>query len=357
MSFKRKYLKDDPSVYFIAEIGINHNGRPDLAKKMIEKSKEMGASAVKFQKRHFASLLHPDRPVENPTGYLSQHENDLPDESKAFGTWSYPDKRLEFTDEQHLELWKYTESLDMDYIISPWEEESVRFLAKHGAKAIKLASIDANNYKFCDFVASFRIPTIVSTGMTSYDEMIRTWDIFQKHNCPIMFLHCTSSYPCPMEDKNLSCIPVIKELFGEEVGFSGHATGIEGSMAAVALGARVVEKHVSLNPKMSGPDQAASLSFESFGELIHLSQNIVKAMGSPLKKFQSSEETLHSVLSKRIVLKQSVRKGQELRMEDLDTRVIKGPGGLLPNRIYDVVGRKLKADMKEYHILEAGDYE
>ena len=115
MNFKNKYLSDNSGIYFIAEIGINHNGIFDLAVDMIDKSKEAGASAVKFQKRNTDHLLLPGVSIETPTGYLSKNANDIPDESKAFGTWSYPDVRLELSDEQHLELWSYSEKKGLDY--------------------------------------------------------------------------------------------------------------------------------------------------------------------------------------------------------------------------------------------------
>ena len=135
MGFKEKYLKSGKYPYFIAEIGINHNGQMDLAKRMIDASKDAGADAVKFQKRNFDTLLLPGTVIPKPTGYLSKDENDLPTEEKAFGTWTYPDKRLEFTDEQVLQLWKYAESKDLDFIMSPWEEHSVNFLADYNVKS------------------------------------------------------------------------------------------------------------------------------------------------------------------------------------------------------------------------------
>ena len=119
MGFKEEYLKAGKYPYFIAEIGINHNGQIDLAKRMIDASKDAGADAVKFQKRNFDTLLLPGAVIPEPTGYLSKDENDLPTEDKAFGTWTYPDKRLEFTDEQVLQLWKYAESKELDFIINP----------------------------------------------------------------------------------------------------------------------------------------------------------------------------------------------------------------------------------------------
>ena len=355
MSFKETYLKEGPYPYFIAEIGINHNGRMEIAKRMIDASKDAGADAVKFQKRNFDTLLLPGAVIPEPTGYLSQDENDLPTEEKAFGTWTYPDKRLELTDEQVLHLWKYSESKSLDFIMSPWEENSVDFLVKNKAKVIKLASIDTSNYQFCEYIASKGIPTIISTGMTNYHQLSITWEIFHKRNCPMMFLHCTSAYPSTIEDKNLRCIPIMNEMYNMNVGFSGHGIGYEGTLGAVVLGANVVEKHVTLRKTMSGPDQAASLEFEEFSELIKLSHNIVNTLGNGRKKFLQSEKILHGVLSKRFITSCAVNKGAVITKEMIRTVVTKKEGGLLPDRYYDIVGSFATRDLEPNRIIEEKD--
>jgi len=356
MSFKKKYLKKDASPYFIAEIGINHNGYMDLAKRMIHASKEAHADAVKFQKRNFEALLLPSVEIEEPTGYLSKDENDFPSEDKAFGTWTYPDIRLEFTDEQMLELWKYSESIGLDFIVSPWEVKSVDFLVENNAKVIKLASIDASNYQFCEYISSKKIPVLISTGMTNYEQMSKVWDIFQEANCPFMFLHCTSAYPSPIEDKHLKCIPVMQTMFDSDIGFSGHALGPEGTLGAVALGANVVEKHVTLSRKMSGPDQAASLEFDEFHTLVNMASNMVTALGQSRKKFLPSEKVLHGILAKKLIVNTRVNKGMEITKDMLRTVVTKQEGGLLPDQFYNVVGLVASKDMAPNHILCMGDF-
>ena len=355
MSFKEKFLKNDPAPYFIAEIGINHNGIIDLAKRMIDLSKESGADAVKFQKRDFQALLLNGVEVEEPTGYLSKNENDLPSEDMAFGTWTYPDKRLEFTDKQVIELWHYSESLGLDFIISPWENNSVDFLARNNAKVIKLASIDTSNYQFCEYIAKKKIPVIASTGMTTYEEMKVVWRIFQEFDCPLMLLHCTSAYPSPIEDKHLNCIPKIQNMFKSDVGFSGHALGFEGTLGAVSLGANVIEKHVTLSRKMSGPDQSASLEFDEFKKLVTMANNIVKALGKDEKKFLKSEEVLHGVLARRIVTNLEIKKGETITGDMVQTVVTKQDGGLLPKKYYEVIGSVARYDLKKNHILEYSD--
>jgi len=355
MGFKEKYLKAGKYPYFIAEIGINHNGYIDLAERMIDASKAAGADAVKFQKRDFDMLLLPGTIIPEPTGYLSKDEHDLPTEDKAFGTWTYPDKRLEFTDEQVLQLWRYTESKSLDFIMSPWEENSVDFLTHFNAKVIKLASIDTTNYQFCEYIAAKGIPTIISTGMCNYEQLEVVWNIFHTYDCPMMFLHCTSSYPSPLEDKNLSCIPVMQDIYSMDIGFSGHGVGFEGTLGAVALGANVVEKHVTLSKKMSGPDQAASIEFVDFAELIRISNNIVTALGDGDKKFLQSEKALHGILSKRIVTTCVIKKGTVITEDMLRTVVTKKEGGMLPEYYYDVVDSVAMRDLEPFHIIEEVD--
>ena len=349
MSFKKKYLKNDNKIYFIAEIGINHNGIFDLAIKMIDKSKEAGASAVKFQKRNADFLLLDSAEREVPTGYLSKNENDLPDEDKAFGTWTYPDLRLEFTDDQHLELWEYSKKNGLEYIISPWDEHSLDFLVNNNANVIKIASIDTNNYWFMELVASKQIPVIASVGMCNWSEINQTWRIFEKANCPLMFLHCTSAYPSEIEDKNLNCIPVLRNLFGQDVGFSGHGVANIGTVGAVALGSEVIEKHVTLSRQMSGPDQNASLEFNEFSKLITEANQVKIALGTTNKVFLQSEEVLHSVLSKKIITSQEIKKGDLFNHSNLRTVVTKKKGGLLPNKYYELLGRKASHDLKKSH--------
>tara|TARA_X000000950_G_C13919822_1_gene662847 strand:- start:9506 stop:10585 length:1080 start_codon:yes stop_codon:yes gene_type:complete len=351
MGFKNKFLEDSSSTYFIAEIGINHNGNIDLAKKMIKKSSDAGAKGVKFQKRNIKLLTDPNMKIEEPTGYLSQHEKDLPDENKAFGTWTYPDKRLEFDDLQYKELIEYSKSLNVDFIISPWENDSVDFIQKNNLKVIKLASIDTINYQFCKYIAKKQIPTIASIGMANFDQVIKTFEIFKNAECPLMFMHCTSAYPCPIEDKNLNIINVLKKIFPTDIGFSGHAIGIEGTLGAVALGARVIEKHVTLSRDMSGPDQAASLEFDELSDLIVYSNNMVKAMGSQFKKLEESEKALKKILNRSFMAIKDIEKGESFNDENITTVVTKSQNGISPNLYYELIGSKASSKINKNTII------
>ena len=166
-----KTLSFKNSPYIIAEIGINHNGFLKLAKKMIYESKKAGADAVKFQKRNAKELVNSLSKLGKSTGYLSKNENDINHKSKKFGTWVYPDLRLELKDKEYLILKKFCKKIKIDFIVTPWDEVSMNSLLKIGIDYFKIASIDANNYHFCEYVASKRKPTIISTGMCTYEEL------------------------------------------------------------------------------------------------------------------------------------------------------------------------------------------
>ena len=194
MSKKSKKINFKNTPYIIAEIGINHNGYFNLAKKMVYESKKAGADAVKFQKRNAKDLVNSLNSLGKSTGYLSKNENDINHKSKKFGTWVYPDIRLELTDNEYLKLKTYCKKIKIDFIVTPWDESSVDSLIKIGIDYFKIASIDANNYHFCEYVAQKRKPTIISTGMCTYNEILRTQKIFKKYSTPHIFLHCTSAY-------------------------------------------------------------------------------------------------------------------------------------------------------------------
>ena len=186
--------------YIIAEIGINHNGYLRLAKNDLP-IKKAGADAVKFQKRNAQDLVNSLPKLGKSTGYLSKNENDINHKTKKFGTWVYPDIRLELSDNDYLELKKYCKKIKIDFIVTPWDETSVNSLIKIGVDFIKIASIDANNYHFCDYIAKKKRPTIISTGMCTYEEILKTQKIFNKYKTPHIFLHCTSAYPSKEKDK------------------------------------------------------------------------------------------------------------------------------------------------------------
>lgn len=272
-----------------------------------------------------------------------------------FGNWVYPDTRLELKKKNYFKIKDYCKKIKIDLIISPWDESSVDFVCNLKIKAIKIASIDANNFHFCEYIAKKKQPTIISTGMCTYDDLLLTNKIFLKYKTPHMFLHCTSSYPSKEKDKNLNCIPTLKKLLKCDIGFSGHGIGVEGTVGAVALGANVVEKHVTLNKKMAGPDHAASLEFKEFEDCLNIAKKVYISLGSNKKKFLKSEKILHSVLIRKFVLAKDQKKNSSLNKQNLKTALVYSKNGIIPNNFYKILGKKLKMNLKKGHIIKFSD--
>jgi|TARA_B100001964_G_scaffold245387_1_gene332000 sialic acid synthase SpsE len=356
-NFKIKYLSKANKPYFVSEIGINHNGKLGLALEMIKKSKMVGFDAVKFQKREAKDLLNFNYKIKKGTGYLSKNKNDIPKKSVKFGNWAYPDERLELKQTDYIKIKKLCKKLKIDLIVTPWDEKSVDFLCKLGVKALKIASIDANNYHFCEYIAKKKKPTIISSGMCTYSELIKTQKFFIKYKTPHMFLHCTSSYPSKETDKNLLCIPKLKKILKTDIGFSGHGTNMSGSAGAVSLGANVIEKHSTLSKKMAGPDHAASLEFNELHNLINLCTKIAQCLGTDKKKFLKSEKVLHSILSRRLVARKDILKNKKLKYDDVKPVLIHNQNlGFKGNELYKIINKKLKRNVKRGHIFSRNNF-
>ena len=349
MDFASK-LKSRP--YMIAEIGSNHNGYLSLAKKLMYESKKAGADAVKFQKRDISDLVNINLSPGTANGYLSKNANDIRKEKTKFGSWVYPDIRLELTEKDYFQIKNYAKKLKIDLIITPWDEKSMIFTKKLGVKFIKIASIDANNYHFCEFVAKYKFPTIISTGMCTYAEIVKTQKIFKKYKTPHIFLHCTSAYPSDEKDKNLNCIPELRKILKSDVGFSGHGTGLIGAVGATTLGAKIIEKHVTLNKKMHGPDHAASLEFSTFRQMVNLCRKAYISLGGKEKKFLASEKVLHNILIRKFVVRKNIKKGSKLNFNNVKTALVYKKGGILPKYYNKILGKKARRDLNIGKVLE-----
>jgi len=351
----KNVIKFNKDPYIISEIGINHNGYLSLVKKLIKSSVEAGADAVKFQKRDVIDLVNDQSKLKKAKGYLSKNVKDINHKSPKFGAWTYPDIRLELSYNDYIKIKEYCSKLKVDLVVTPWDERSVDFLVNLGVKYLKIASIDAVNYHFCEYVAKKRKPTIISTGMSTYNEILKTQKIFNKFKTPHIFLHCTSAYPSENKDKNLNCIPKMRKILREDVGFSGHGIGSVGAAGAVTLGAKVVEKHVTLSRKMLGPDHAASLEFNEFSEMTKLVRGIKDALGSENKKFLKSEKILHDVLIRKFVTRKDVSKNDKINFDNVKTAVTYSKSGILPKDYYKILNKKFKKDIKSGSVFKFED--
>ena len=262
--------------FVIAEIGINHNGSLDLAKELIDSAKASGCDAVKFQKRTIEKVYSPedlDRPRESPWGTTNRQQKE----------------GLEFTESDYDLINEYCKKKNIEWFASAWDVESQVFLRKYNLKYNKVASPMLTNKTLLKEIASEQKYTFISTGMSTLTQIKKAIKIFRDANCQFELMHCNSTYPLNEEDINLSLIPELKSQFDCSVGYSGHETGIIACIAAVALGATSIERHITLDRAMYGSDQAASLEITGLNRMVKYIRSVEKSIGMPIKKIHQSE--------------------------------------------------------------------
>ncbi|MCX6174710.1 MAG: N-acetylneuraminate synthase family protein [Ignavibacteriales bacterium] len=272
-----KFIGEDQPVYVIAEIGINHNGSLELAKRLIDGAVYAGCDAVKFQKRT------PELCVPKDQWYV---ERDTP-----WGRITYIEYRhkVEFGFEEFLEIDGYCREKGIDWFASPWDENSVDFLEKFKPLIYKVPSASLTDHSLLRKIKATGRPVIISTGMSTIQEIEEAVLILGTEN--LLIAQATSTYPCPVEELNLQVIGTYKEIFPEvPIGYSGHETGLSPTLAAVAIGARFVERHITLDRAMWGTDQAASVEVSGMQKLVHDIRDIEKALGDGIKKVYESEQ-------------------------------------------------------------------
>jgi len=264
-------------VFITAEIGINHNGDINIAKKLIDMAKECGCDAVKFQKRTIEKAYSKevlDFPRESPWGKTTRDEK----------------IHLEFGKEEYDEIDKYCFLNDIEWYASSWDVDSQLFLRQYDLKHNKIASAMLVNYELLEIVAQEKRHTFISTGMSTMEEIRKVVDIFRNNNCPFELLHSNSSYPMDPEEANLRCIQTLKNEFNCDIGYSGHEAGAYLiCVAAVLLGATSVERHITLSRAMYGSDHAASLEKEGIYRLVRDIRELDVILGDGVKKIWPSE--------------------------------------------------------------------
>lgn len=271
-----RYIGDGEPVYIIAEIGINHNGSIALAQKMIDGAVSAGCDAVKFQKRTPELCVPKDQWTV---------ERDTP-----WGRMTYIEYRhkVEFDYDQYNEINEYCRQLGIDWFASPWDEEAFLFLEKFDPIMYKLASASLTDHSLLKKIRASGKPVILSTGMSTLQEIEEAVKILGTEN--LMIAQSTSTYPCPVNELNLKVIQTFKEKFPNvPVGYSGHETGLAPTLAAVALGASFVERHITLDRAMWGTDQAASVEIVGLSRLVKDIRDVEKSLGDGIKKVYDSE--------------------------------------------------------------------
>ena len=273
----KRMVGDGHPAYVIAEIGINHNGDLDIAKKIIDAAVHAGADAVKFQKRTPEVCTPPDQQKqmrETPWGYIT-----------------YLDYRykVEFNEEQYREIDRYCKEKGIDWMVSVWDEPSVDFMEKFETPAYKVPSASLTDHTLLKYVRQTGKPVIISTGMSTMEQIHKGVNAVGEDNLIIM--HCTSTYPCEPEELNLKMIETLRNEFPKNpIGYSGHEVGLVPSAVAVALGACSVERHITLDRAMWGSDQAASVEPGGFERLVKYIRVTEAGLGDGVKKVYESEK-------------------------------------------------------------------
>jgi len=322
-----KNVGDGHPAFIVAEIGINHQGDVNIARDLIQKAKECGADAVKFQKRSLTRIL-------TKAGLDMAYDN-----RNSFGkTYGEHKKALELSEADYRELNIFCQKLDIIFCASGWDEESIGFLDELGIPFFKMASADLTNFPLLIHTAKKNKPMILSTGMADMKMVQAAYSQVNPINNQIAILQCTSTYPSAFSEVHLNVLQTyMKEFPDTVIGYSGHEQGIAIPPAAVALGAKIIERHFTLDRTMKGGDHAASLEPQGFAKMVRDIRHIEEAMGNTEKKIQESEAPVFRKLAKSIVSAMNINSGETITTEMLTT---KGPGtGISPMRLNELIGK------------------
>jgi N-acetylneuraminate synthase len=321
-----RLVGDDQPTYVIAEIGVNHNGILPLAIELIDAAVSAGADAAKFQKRNLDQL------------YAQKYLDNANSGEKTLRYLLPILQRVELTDEAYFEIVEYCQHKGITFMCSAFDIQSADFVDQLGVPAFKVASADMTNLPLLDHLIGKNKPLIISTGMSNMDEVEFSVDYLKERNAEFILLHCNSTYPAAFEDINLRFMDRLRE-FGVPIGYSGHERGIAVSTVASALGACIIERHITLDRTMDGPDHAASLEPYGFRKMVRDIRQVNSALGTGEEKFISRGEILNrEVLGKSLLATRRVEPGEKITPEMV---TVKGPAlGLSPQRYPELIGRK-----------------
>lgn len=327
-------------VFIIAEAGDNHNGNFELALKLVDKAVEAGADCVKFQTFITENIISK---FAEKAEY--QKENTGSDETQFEMV-----KKLELSFEQFREIQKYCEEKGILFLSTPFDLDSVEFLQEIEIPFWKIPSGEITNLPYLEKIARTGKKIIMSTGMCTMEEIGEALNVLRRNGAgEIALLHCNTEYPTPYQDVNLRAMQIMQDAFEIKVGYSDHTQGIEVPIAAVACGAKIIEKHFTLDKNMEGPDHKASLEPDELKQMVEAIRNIEKALGRAEKFPSDSEKKNIEIARKSIVAKRDIKEGELLTEENLS---IKRPGnGISPMRWYEVLGTKAVKDFNEDEMI------
>jgi N,N'-diacetyllegionaminate synthase len=321
----------------IAEAGVNHNGSIESAKKLVDIAVDAGADYVKFQTFKAETLV-------TQSAEKAEYQKNITDKNESQFDMI---KKLELDRAAHEELIEYCKSKEIRFLSTAFDHDSIDLLAELDIPLYKIPSGEITNLSYLRHIGRMGKPIIMSTGMSTLEEVRSALDILMEAGAKkdkITILHCNTEYPTPMEDVNLKAMLTIRDELGVNIGYSDHTLGIEVPIAAVAMGATIIEKHFTLDRALPGPDHAASLEPDELKKMVIAIRNIEKAMGNGIKKPSPSETKNISVARKSIVAKMPIKKGELFTEENL---TVKRPGtGISPMKWEDVIGKVANQDYK-----------
>ena len=325
----------------IAEAGVNHNGNFENACKLVKAAKQAGADFVKFQtyiSEKVISKFAVKAEYQKKTTSSNESQLDMV-------------KKLELSFDQFTQLDKLCKEVGIKFLSTPFDLDSLAFLETLNIPFWKIPSGEITNLPYLIAIAKTKRPIIMSTGMCEMQEIEDAIKVLKENgSTSIKLLHCNTEYPTPFEDVNLKAMEIMRKRFNVEVGYSDHTRGIEVSIAAVALGATVIEKHFTLDRNMEGPDHKASLEPSELAVMVSSIRNIEKAIGIGIKTASPSEKKNKAVARKSIVAKTNIKKGEPFVEENI---TVKRPGsGISPMKWFDVLGTKAVRDFKEDELIE-----
>ena len=333
-------------VLIIAEAGVNHNGSFLIAKKLVDAAKLAGADIVKFQTGVPELIMTDNAPKAK---YQIRETRSIDSQLDMVKKISLP-----FND--YILLKEYCDEVGIKFLSTPFDHKSIDFLNKLDIDIFKIPSGEINNLNYLQEVAKIGKNVILSTGMSTIAEIDNAVSILRKYldDSQISLLHCTTEYPAPFEEVNLNVIQTLKQTFGLNVGYSDHTKGIEASIAAVSLGAKIIEKHFTLDNKMIGPDHKASIEPNELKVMISSIRNIEIALGDGIKKVTKSESNNIKVARKSVHILNNLKKGTVLSQNHL---IMKRPGdGITGFEIKYILGRKIISDLKKDHKVSWKDF-
>ncbi|MDA9801499.1 N-acetylneuraminate synthase family protein [Candidatus Pseudothioglobus singularis] len=331
-------MNKNNTCYVIAEAGLNHNGSINIAKALIDVAHDSGADAVKFQKRTVEKLA------------TRETLDKLDDRFPEFGsTYREIRNHLEFDLDEYIELKRYSESKNLDFIVTAFDEDSVDFLLRVGVDKYKLASHSLTNYNLLKYLAKLKKPTILSTGMAELDEIDQAVKIFTSFDAPLSLLHCVSAYPTPLDECNIKMMNTLIDRYGLDTGYSGHEIGYLPTIAAVAMGAKLIERHYTLDKNMTGFDHKMSLEPGELKSMINDIRSVSKIHGNGKKIVSETEWITRNKYHVSAVSSIEISAGEVLSEKHITYR---NPGTGIPRKdISKILGRKSRASIPSNILL------